>query len=171
MPRTLLTLCLLALAPAGLALDAHADPLDGFAQKGASCWHVRAELSEDAASQGCKPGVASCFLGQVHGFGLNGTTHFHADGVQSTPPPTATPGWLTYSGLFEYTTAFGTIVTRETGVTHPAAGHAETGAVTAHQQILGGTGFYTGVSGYLFVSGFNIDGHVETEVSGRICRP
>jgi hypothetical protein len=53
--------------------------------------------------------VSSCFPGQVRGFGLHGTTRFHAGGVQSTPSPTATPGWTTYSGLFEYTSAFGIV--------------------------------------------------------------
>jgi hypothetical protein len=171
MTRTLLTLCLLALVPASFARPAGANPQPGLAEDGATCWPVLAELTEDRVTEGCNPGEPSCFLGEVRGFGLNGTTHFRADGVQSTPPPTATPGWLMYSGLFQYTTAHGAIFTRETGVSHPATGHAETGAITAHQQILGGTGFYTGASGHLFVSGFNIDGHVETEVIGRICRP
>lgn len=134
------------------------------------CQRVAAQLTEDRTTTGCNPGEAVCFLGQLTGHWLHASTHFVGD--SSAPAAaTAAPGWRTYSGLFDYITDDGTIQTRETGVTHPAVGHPESGAVTAHQQILAGTGAYAGVTGYFFVSGFNINGHVTTEVIGEVCRP
>ncbi|HLL21455.1 MAG TPA: hypothetical protein VK427_04960 [Kofleriaceae bacterium] len=133
------------------------------------CRDVRGTLVEDLTTVGCKPGQPDCFVGEVRAHGLRGTTNFRSDG-SIAGPPNAAPGWYTYSGIFEYTTRRGTIVTRETGVVHPVPGHAESGAVTAHQQILSGTGAYANATGHFFVSGFNINGHVETTVIGRVCR-
>jgi hypothetical protein len=135
------------------------------------CRNIRAHLVEDRVTTGCLPGETACFLGTLSGGGLHATTHFRADSVSAGPPPTANPGWINYSGLFEYTTSHGTLAMRETGVSHPAAGHPESGAVTAHQQVMSGTGDYAGATGHLFVSGFNIAGHVETQVFGEICLP
>jgi len=134
------------------------------------CKSIRAQLNEDLVTTGCYPGEASCFLGQVTGHWLHASTHFRGDSSIEAAP-TANPGWRTYSGLFDYITPNGTIHARETGVTHPAPDHPETGAVTAHQQILSGTGVFTGVTGHFFVSGFSLDGHVTTEVTGEVCRP
>ncbi len=157
--------CSLSLFACGVARFAFAD--DGDSQR---CKRVRASLSEDRTTTGCRPGEDACFLGQVSGHWLHASTHFYADGI-APAAPTAAAGWRTYSGLFDYTTSGGTIQTRETGVTHPAAGHPESGAVTAHQQILGGTGDFAGATGHFFVSGFNRNGHVTTEVIGEVCRP
>ena len=33
------------------------------------------------------------------------------------------------------------------------------------------TGDFTGVTGYFFVSGFNVNQHLETKVTGEICFP
>ena len=134
------------------------------------CQRVHAKLVEDRVTTGCYEGEAACFLGQVTGHWFHASTHFVGDS-SAAPAPTAAAGWRTYSGLFDYITPDGTIHTRETGVTHPAAGHPESGAVTAHQQILSGTGSFAGVTGYFFVSGFNVNGHVTTELIGEICRP
>lgn len=137
--------------------------------RGPRCRHVRAEMVEDLVTEGCKPGETSCFVGEVWGRGLRGTTHFKGD--SQAPGPSKSPGWISYSGLFEYTTERGTILLRETGVVNQTQGNLESGAVTAMQLIIGGTGAYDGATGYLFVSGFNLGGHVETDVSGTICRP
>jgi hypothetical protein len=165
MSKQLVLACSLSLLACAAARFATAD--DAAAPR---CQRVDAKLVEDRVTTGCNPGEAACFLGQLTNHWLHASTHFVGD--SSAPPAaTAAPGWRTYSGLFDYITADGTIHTRETGVTHPAAGHPESGAVTAHQQILGGTGAYEGVTGHFFVSGFNVNGHVTTDVIGEVCRP
>jgi len=151
---------------------AHADGDDGDDgddHGGAGrCRDVRADLVEDFATEGCKPGEPNCFLGEVDGRGLRGTTHFRGD--SSATGPSTSPGWRSYSGLFEYTTHRGTLLMRETGVINTTPGTPHTGAVTAYQMIISGTGAYADATGYLFVSGFSLAGHVETKVTGTICR-
>ena len=63
------------------------------------------------------------------------------------------------------------IFTRETGVVNTTEGQPESGALTAFQKIVEGTGAYEGATGHFFVSGFNINNHVVTKVTGTICRP
>jgi hypothetical protein len=134
------------------------------------CISVRADMEEDFSNVGCEPPSTSCFLGTVHGnHGLRGSTRFDAD--SGAPGPSTSPGFASYSGIFEYFTGRGTIVTRETGVVNNTQGNPESGAVTAFQKITGATGDWTGATGYFFVSGFSISNHVVTKVTGRICRP
>ena len=133
------------------------------------CITVDAEMTEDFSNVGCEPPSTSCFLGEVHGRGLRGTTRFDADSGAAGPP--TSPGFSSYSGIFEYFTARGTIITRETGVVNSTQGNPESGAVTAFQKITGATGELAGATGHFFVSGFSINNHVVTKVTGRICRP
>lgn len=127
------------------------------------CKRIHADLVEVAATEGCNPGLESCFLGEVDGnHGLNGVTHFKADSAAAGPP--TSPGFISYSGNFEYRTAHGDLHMRETGVTSP-------GVVTAHQSIVDATGRYAGASGDFFVSGFKEDGVITTRVWGEICYP
>ena len=135
------------------------------------CKDVHATMEEDRSTTACKPGHPVCFLGQVDGnHGLRGTTYFRGD--SSAPgPPTGLEGFVSYSGLFEYTTDRGTIVMRETGVTNTSKGLPQSGAVTAYQRIQSGTGEFAGASGYLFVSGIGSNGHIVTQLFGRICAP
>jgi hypothetical protein len=133
------------------------------------CTRVQADLVEDLATEGCKPGLPDCYLGEIEGRGLDGTTHFRSDSAAAGP--STSPGWVSYSGPFEYTTRRGTLVTRETGVVNTTSGNLQSGAVTAMQLVVSGTGIYEGATGYLFVSGFNVGGHVVTRVTGTICRP
>jgi hypothetical protein len=134
------------------------------------CHNVRADLVEDFSSVGCEPPSTSCFLGRLHGnHGFEGTTRFDGDSGAAGPP--TSPGFISYSGKFEYFTERGTIVTRETGVTNTTRGNPESGAVTAFQKITSADGALTGATGFFFVSGFNIDNHVVTKVTGRICLP
>ena len=130
-----------------------------------NCKTIRGDLFEIAATVGCNPGLASCFLGAVHGnHGFNGITHFHAD--SGAAGPATSPGFVSYGGAFEYRTAQGTIYARETGVTDP-------GVVTAYQKIVDGTGKYRGATGHFFVSGFKTgsgaDTTVTTDLIGEIC--
>ena len=133
------------------------------------CRDVRGDLVEDQSTTGCKPGEPSCFLGEIRGRGLRATTHFRGD--SGAAGPSTSPGWISYSGLFEYTNERGTLLMRETGVVNQTTGNLQSGAITAMQVVVSGTGVYAGATGYLFVSGFNRGGHVETEVFGQICRP
>ena len=141
-----------------------------IAQESRNCKAIHASMIEERVTVGCKPGHSSCFVGEVTGnHGLRGTTYFRGD--SSGTRPSTSPNFLPYAGVFEYTTANGTIVMRETGVTNTSPTGIESGAVTAFQLITGATGEYAGASGYLFVSGFNHNNKIETTITGEICYP
>jgi hypothetical protein len=135
------------------------------------CKRVHADLVERLSTDACKPGDASCFLGEVDGNqGLRGTTYFK--GEQGAAFPTGAPTFRSYVGNFEYTTATGTLAMREMGFSEPSANSTPSGGVVnAFQRIVDGTGEFAGATGYLFVSGFNRSGHVVTTVHGTICTP
>ncbi len=134
-----------------------------LAAQAGECKRIHANLTEVSATQGCNPSLASCFLGEVDGnHGLNGTTHFHADSAAAGP--STSPGFISYSGEFEYRTSHGTLFMRETGVTHPDV-------VTAYQKVVDADGGYSGATGYFFVSGTKANGIISTEVSGELCLP
>jgi hypothetical protein len=133
------------------------------------CKAIRADLEEVRFTTGCNPGLAACFLGVVDGdHGLRGSTHFAADSFVPTSPSTS-PGFIIYSGPFEYRTDSGTLFMRETGVS--GATGPTIGAVTAYQQIVSGTGGFEGATGYFFVSGLRASGVIDTQVTGEICLP
>ena len=130
-----------------------------------TCKSIHADMVEARTTTGCKPGHSACFTGDVDGnHGLHGTTYFKGD--SGTPPIPTSPEFSGYSGLFEYTTAQGTLVARESGVTSGAPG-----VVTAYQKIIDATGEYAGATGYLFVSGHNDGRRIVTKVTGEICYP
>lgn len=134
------------------------------------CKAIHADLVEVRATAGCDAGLSSCFLGEVNGnHGLRGSTHFRADSA-AAGPSTGSPGFISYSGVFQYRTAGGTLSMRETGVTNSSTGQPQSGAVTAYQQVVGGSGEYEGASGFFFVSGRNVDNTIETVVFGELCR-
>lgn len=135
----------------------------------AECKAIHADLVEITATEGCDAGETSCFLGEVTGnHGLRGTTHFNADSA-ARAPTTASPGFISYSGPFQYRTATGNLDMRETGVSNLGTGAPQSGAVTAYQQIVGGTGEFAGATGFFFVSGRNTNGVIETTISGELC--
>jgi hypothetical protein len=118
---------------------------------------------------GCKPEHSFCFLGEVTGnHGLRGATYFKGDSSGSRAP--VSPDFLPYSGVFEYHTSNGVLITRETGVSNTSQGKPESGAVTAFQKIIDATGELAGTTGYFFESGSNRGGRAETNVTGEICR-
>lgn len=133
------------------------------------CKPVHAGMEEVRSTTGCNPGLAACFLGVVDGdHGLRGTTHFASDSSVRESPATS-PGFIIYSGPFEYRTETGTLFMRETGVsgsTGPSGG-----VVTAYQQIVDATGGFAGATGHFFVSGERANGVVTTQLSGEICLP
>lgn len=133
------------------------------------CKAIHADLIETRTTEGCDAGLSSCFIGAVNGnHGLRGVTHFKADSW-NYPPSTALAGFISYSGPFQYRTATGTLDMRETGVSNTGTGLPQSGAVTAYQQVVGGTGEYEGATGFLFVSGRNTNGVIETQVFGELC--
>jgi len=140
------------------------------AQNGPTCKAVHADLVEDFSTQGCEPPSTACFLGEVDGnHGLRGTTRFDSDSGAAGPP--TSPGFISYSGKFEYFTERGTLIMRETGLAHPANGSQDDGVTAAFQRIVDATGEFAGATGYFFVTGFNIGGHVVTKVTGTLCLP
>lgn len=137
----------------------------------AECNAVHATMDEERMTTGCNAGLAACFLGVVEGnHGLRGTTHFASDSFVQTSPATS-PGFIIYSGPFEYRTATGTLMMRETGVSNGTTGQPSSGAITAYQQIVSGTGDFEGATGYFFVSGRRVSGVVTTQLSGELCMP
>ena len=135
------------------------------------CKAVHADLVEVPATVGCKPEHTSCFLGEVDGnHGLRGTTYFR--GEQGALFPPLAPTFRSYVGNFEYTTPSGMLIMREMGLTEPPdPNNPESGVVNAFQRIVAGTGEFEGATGYLFVSGFNRNQRIVTQVHGEICRP
>jgi hypothetical protein len=160
MTRTTNSLALVITLIAGLGV------IQPAAQSNRSnCKAIHADLVEHRITTGCKPGHASCFVGEIDGnHGLRGTTYFKGD--SATAPIPTSPEFVGYSGVFEYTTADGTIVARESGVTSSTQR-----VVTAHQAIVSATGDYAGATGYFFVSGSNDGQQVVTTVMGEICYP
>ena len=155
-----------ALAVATLAVPAGADE----PAASSTCKAIHADMVELRSTSGCKPGHPSCFLGTVDGnHGLRGTTYFRADSFGTAP--SATPAFLPYSGAFEYVTERGVLVMRETGVSNQSQGNPESGAVTAYQKVVDGTGEFAGAAGYFFVSGFSRNGRVVTTLTGELCKP
>lgn len=136
----------------------HADNASGD-----KCKLIRADLIEIASTQGCNPGLSSCFLGVVDGNrGLKGTTHFKANSAGKAP--SGAPDALPYAGPFEYRTAKGNLHMLEAGIVPP-------GVVTAHQRIVEGTGDFAGATGFFFVSGTRTAEIITTKVTGQLCLP
>jgi hypothetical protein len=129
-------------------------------------------LVEDfVGAAGCPAEHPNCFRGRLEGRGLCATTLFFAEATAAVPPQS--PGWRSYSGLQEYTTEHGTLLTRETGLSNNGTGGtpSASGGSLSLEDIIAGTGQFAGASGYLFVSGFVDEGHVESRVTGKICIP
>jgi hypothetical protein len=164
MNRTIRTIAGMTMLVLGLGVSAAAD---GRPQP--RCQEIRGTMVEDLVTEGCNPPHTSCFIGEVKAKKFRATTHFKSD--SGADGPTTSPGFRSYSGLFEYRTKHGTLFTRETGVVNTTTGNPESGAVTAYQKIIDANGKLTGATGYFFVSGFSINQHVETIVNGVVCYP
>ncbi len=155
---------------ASLLVVAMADTAIAQESVNANCKAVHAVMVEQRVTVGCKPEHTFCFVGEVLGnHGVRGTTYFRADGTGSRP--TTSPDFLPYSGPFEYTFDTGMLIMRETGLSNSTQGNLDSGAITAFQKIVQGTGALAGATGYFFVNGFNRNGRIETTVSGEVCLP
>lgn len=127
------------------------------------CKAVHGTLVETRSTTGCTAPATACYLGEVQGnHGMRGTTYFSSDSARAGPP--TSPSFISYSGVFEYLLTGGTLTMRETGV-------VGRGAVTAYQEITGGTGDFAGATGSFFVSGFILPGGttISTQVEGHLC--
>jgi hypothetical protein len=157
------------------AVDVSAQSAQDASGQGGSreprCKRIHGDLLEAPATVGCKPEHTSCFLGEVDAnHGLRGTTYFKGDPGAVLFPPTA-PTFRAYTGNFEYTTAHGTLIMKEMGMTEPfTASNPQSGVVNAYQRVVDGTGEFEGATGYLFVSGFNRNQRVVTTLHGEICK-
>ncbi len=151
-------------SPSLIALLACATPMAQAGElHGGKCKSIHADLVEIASTEGCNPGLSSCFLGIVDGNrGLRGTTHFRANSAGKAP--SGAPDALPYAGPFEYRTAKGNLLMLEAGIVPP-------GVVTAHQRIVEGTGDFAGATGFFFVSGTRSPGVITTKVTGQLCLP
>ena len=141
----------------------------GWPAMAQQCHAIHGTLSEDRVVTGCDPGEAFCFLGTFQGNqSLQGTTHFKADSA-AAGPATGSPGFISYSGPFEYRFPDGVLRVRETGLANPRKDTDGSGTTLAYHQVIGGTGAFAQATGHLVVSGVNLDGHVETLVDGTLC--
>jgi hypothetical protein len=112
------------------------------------CKEVHALIIDASAPEGCTSPFHFCAAGTVEGNrGLNGTTYFVLDGVAAGPA--SAPGWNSTSGLLVYTTSEGTLTIRETGL-GKLSGSPSNGYITSIQEIVSGTGRFSGATGLLY---------------------
>jgi len=141
----------------------------GLAQAGGetSCKRIRAQIVDATATAGCTSPDNFCAAGTVlANHFLNGTTFFTLDGFARGP--VIAPGFNSTSGVLVYTTEHGTLTVRETGISDISLS-AGTGHGAAVQEILGGTGRFTGVTGHLELSQSPGAGKFISDVVGELC--
>ena len=135
------------------------------------CKKVKAEIVATPLVNGCTSAFGLCTSVTIDGNqGLNGTTHFVADGV--TPSPSTAPdgaSTVAYSGIIHITTRDGTLDVRDTGMFDTASGTPAGGLFASFDRIDGGTGRFAGATGTLLIGGRTIDGQLVADVSGEIC--
>ena len=131
------------------------------------CKEVHALIVDSSAPQGCTSPFNFCAAGTVEGNrGLNGTTYFVLDGVASGP--SSAPGWNSTSGLLVYTTPEGTLTVRETGL-GKLAGKPSNGYLTSIQEIVGGTGRFSGATGLLYNNATDVNSTFYSHITGQLC--
>jgi hypothetical protein len=132
-----------------------------------NCRAVHATIVDASAPEGCTSVFNFCAAGTVEGNrGLNGTTYFVLDGV--TAPPTTAPGFSVTSGVLVYTTNVGTLTVRETGVSK-VTGHPSNGVLTSIQEIISGTGKFSGATGTLYNNATDINSTFHSTIRGTLC--
>jgi hypothetical protein len=131
------------------------------------CKEVHALIVDSSAPEGCTSPFNFCAAGKVEGNrGLNGTTYFVLDGVASGPA--SAPGWSSTSGLLVYTTPEGTLTVRETGL-GKLSGAPSNGHLTSIQEILSGTGRFSGATGLLYNNATDVNSTFFSHISGQLC--
>jgi len=124
-------------------------------------------IHSSVVTDGCASPVGLCTSGEYKGEPLlRGTTHFVADaltpsaGMPDSIEPAST---LAYSGLLTITTPGGTLTTRDTGIFDTA-----NGLFAARDLVVGGTGDFAGVSGYIFWTGTGTT-EFDAAATGELC--
>ncbi|MEP6621920.1 MAG: hypothetical protein ABJE47_21535 [bacterium] len=137
------------------------------------CKKVQAQIIAAPVVGGCTSPFGLCTAGTIDGNqGLNGTTHFVADGI--TPSPATAPdgaATIAYSGVILITTSHGTLSVRDTGMFDTATGTPNGGMFVSFDRIDGGTGRFAGATGTLLIGGRTIDGQLVADVTGEVCEP
>ena len=111
--------------------------------------HYRGQFASSVVVDGCTSAVTICTHGTLTG-GLNGEFDFTATSLSPTID-SATTSVLTYTGDIEITSRDGTLFCKDAG----AFQSVDPGAVSSVCTIVGGTGDYTGATGYIqFVGTF-----------------
>jgi len=149
------------------ALAFGGDDDDGARHSG--CHRVNAEIIDAPTTDGCTSPFGFCAAGNASGNqGLNGTTFYTFDGF--SPAPATAPGLGESSGILVYTTAHGTLTVRETGIGNMGA-KALGGVGASLEQVLEGTGRFTGATGTLYLASTAANGQYTAIVTGQLCYP
>ena len=144
------------------------------AAKATECKQIHAQIILSLTSAGCTSPVGLCSAGTIHGNrGLSGTTFFTVDSLASGPSTAPNPlSTISYSAVFEITTAHGTLTTRDTGILDGSTGTPTGGFFSSFDTVIDGTGKFQGATGDLFIVGKTIDGQQFTSVmTGELCLP
>lgn len=136
---------------------------------GGGCKQVRATIVDSKATEGCNSPNGFCAAGTVHGnLGLNGTTWFVLDGFVRVSQ--SAPAYRSPTGILVYTTPHGTLTVRETGISLPETAEAH-GRLAALQEVLEGTGRFSGATGFLYLASEAIQGTFYADLTGELCLP
>ncbi len=153
-------------AAAAAALGLAAVVGAGSAQASARCDTVQARIVDAQSTVGCTSAFGFCAAGTARG-DIEGTTFYTMDGAVAAPA--TAPGYAAVSGILVYTTEHGTLSVRETGIGNAPA-NASRGHIASVEDVLGGTGRFSGVTGTLFITGAGVNGQFVSDVTGRLCR-
>jgi len=135
--------------------------------RASNCKNIQALIVDSSAPQGCTSPFGFCAAGTVQGnHQMNGTTYFVLDGVSSSPA--TAPGWGVTSGLLVYTTKDGTLSVRETG-SGKLTGHPSNGYLTSIEEVISGTGRFTGATGFLYNNATDVNSVFYSKISGQLC--
>lgn len=162
---TLLTAAVVAAASTAVALADREDADDrDDHDHHAGCHAVHAVIIDAPSTENCMSPFGFCAAGEARGNqGLNGSTLFTLDGFSSAPA--TAPGFGETSGVLVYTTRHGTLTVRETGVGN--MGSKALGGVGASlEQVLEGTGRFSGATGTLYLASSAAEGQYTAIVTG-----
>jgi len=133
------------------------------------CHNIRATIIDAPTTDGCTSPFSFCAAGEVTGnHGLDGSTYYTFDGFANAPA--TAPGLGESTGILVYTTSRGTLTVRETGVGNMGA-QALGGVGASLEQVISGTGRFTGASGTLYLASTATGGQYTAIVTGALCYP
>jgi hypothetical protein len=145
---------------------------DNDSGSGPKCKRFEAQVIDQRKVEGCT--ALFCTAGTIDGNrGLNGTIESSFDSFAAGPATTPEPArTLSFSLVSVFTTAHGTLTTRETGITSGNALDPKRRLFAGFGEFIGGTGRYAGATGWLQFGGRVRDGlNVTDTMVGEICVP